>query len=135
MAIALAIKIGPRAEGLYEQVESWAVEEGVDPTLLETIRGAASGPPADYMERQGWVLIALGNALWQLLHAPDLEAGVVDTVMRGAVYGVEAIPAQWVERVLSCRPEAGRAGVHRPRPECFWPVDGLGLAAALLGEG
>jgi ADP-ribosylglycohydrolase len=149
-AIAMAIKTGPRAEGLYEQVESWAVQEGVDPTLLETIRGAASSPPADYVERQGWVLIALGNALWQLLHAPDLEAGVVDTVMRGgdtdtnaaicgallgAVYGVEAIPTQWVERVLSCRPQAGRAGVNRPRPECFWPVDGLGLAAALLGEG
>jgi ADP-ribosylglycohydrolase len=105
-AIAMAVKTGPRAEALYEQVESWAVEEGVDPTLLETIRGAASGPPADYVERQGWVLTALGNALWQLLHAPDLEAGVVDTVMRGgdtdtnaaicgallgAVYGVERV--------------------------------------------
>ena len=49
----------------------------------------------------------------------------------GAVYGLEAIPAQWVERGLSCRPQA----VHRLRPECFWPVDGLGLAAALLGVG
>ncbi|MFM7528064.1 MAG: ADP-ribosylglycohydrolase family protein [Nodosilinea sp.] len=150
MAIAQAVRTGPSPEDLYQQVVAWAVEGVVDSTLLEAIRGAASGPPVDYVERQGWVLIALGNALWQLLQAPDLEAGVVDTVMRGgdtdtnaaicgallgAVYGVEAIPAQWLERVLSCRPQAGRAGVHRPRPECFWPVDGLGLAAALWGEG
>ena len=30
----------------------------------------------------GWILIALQNAFYQLLHAPSLEEGVVDTVMR-----------------------------------------------------
>lgn len=30
-----------------------------------------------------WVLTAFRNALWQLLHATNLEEAVVDTVMRG----------------------------------------------------
>jgi hypothetical protein len=66
--IAQAIKTGPSAEGLYEQVESWAV--AVDPSLLEIIWAAASGPPADCVERQSWVLTALGNALWQSFWLP-----------------------------------------------------------------
>lgn len=95
----------------------------------------------------GWVLIAWQNALWQLLHAPNLEEGVVDTVGRGgdtdtnaaicgallgAVYGLESIPRQWREAVLQCRPAAGDPRVRHPRPECYWPVDALELAARLL---
>jgi ADP-ribosyl-[dinitrogen reductase] hydrolase len=93
------------------------------------------------------VLTAFRNVLWQILHAPSLEAGVVDTVMRGgdtdtnaaicgallgAVYGSSAIPGQWVEALLNCRPTAGNVRVHRPRPECFWPVDALEIAERLL---
>jgi ADP-ribosylglycohydrolase len=93
------------------------------------------------------VLIAFRNAFWQLLHAPSLEEGIIDTVMRGgdtdtnaaicgallgAVHGREAIPAQWLDTLLHCRPESGRPGVQRPRPECYWPVDALELAQELL---
>jgi ADP-ribosyl-[dinitrogen reductase] hydrolase len=114
---------------------------------MGSIQGAAKGPPVDYVQQQGWVLIAFRNALWQLLHAPTFESGVVDTVMRGgdtdtnaaicgallgAVYGFDAIPLQWVDRVLNCRPKAGLPGVHRPRPECFWPVDALELVERLV---
>lgn len=93
-------------------------------------------------------MTAFRNALWQLLHAPNLEEAVVDTVMRGgdtdtnaaicgallgAVWGRNAIPAQWTECVLNCRPAAGQPHVRRPRPECFWPVDALELAERLVG--
>ena len=76
-----------------------------------------------------------------------MAAGVVDTVMRGgdtdtngaicgallgAVHGREAIPAQWVEKLLNCRPHVGRSGVHRPRPAVYWPVDALDLAERLI---
>jgi len=96
------------------------------------------------------VIIAFQNALWQLLHAKSLEEGVVDTVMRGgdtdtnaaiagalmgAVYGREAVPSQWVEKILSCIPKAGDSRVHRPRPECFWPVDALHIAFCLAAGG
>ena len=48
--------------------------------------------------------------------------------------GLNAIPAQWVERVLNCRPKAGHPGVNRPRPECFWPVEALELTERLIGK-
>ena len=52
-------------------------------SLLDAVLGAAEAPPADYLHHQGWVLTAFRNALWQLLHTPNLEEAVVDTVMRG----------------------------------------------------
>ena len=143
MAIAHAVRQGCDARSLYEQVVTWAENMEVDGSLLEAVRGAAEAPPADYVQLQGSVLTAFRNALWQLLHAPNLEEAVVDTVMRGgdtdtnaaicgallgAVWGRSAIPDQWTECVLNCRPAAGQPHVHHPRPECFWPVDALELA-------
>lgn len=150
MAIARTIASGCEVEELYQNIKQWAADLAVDPALMDVIHGASKAPPADYIRHQGWVLIAFRNALWQLLNAPSLEAGVVDTVMRGgdtdtnaaicgallgAVYGLEAIPGQWVERVLNCRPKAGQPGVRRPRPECFWPADALELATQLISSG
>ena len=147
MAIANAIRSGNSPRTLYEEILNWANGMGVDGSLLEAITNAAVVPPADYIHQQGWVLIALQNALWQLLHAPNIEEGLVDTIMRGgdtdtnaatcgallgAVYGVESIPRRWQEKILSCRPAAGAEGVRHPRPERYWPVDALVLAEKLV---
>jgi ADP-ribosylglycohydrolase len=117
---------------------------------MRAIVDAAAKPPTDYISQQGWVLIAFQNALWQLLHAENLEEGVVDTVMRGgdtdtnaaiagallgAVQGLDAIPAQWCNKVLNCRPDSGKPHVRYPRPECFWPVDALHVAHCLVVGG
>lgn len=148
MAIAHAIATRKGAQEIYEQINKWAVEMKVDTSLVKAIVDAASSPPVDYLHQQGWVLIGFQNALWQLLHAANLEEGVVDTVMRGgdtdtnaaiagallgAVHGLNAIPAQWRDKVLNCRPEVGRPHVRHPRPECFWPVDALHIAHCLAG--
>ncbi|GAB4240001.1 MAG: ADP-ribosylglycohydrolase family protein [Acidobacteriota bacterium] len=148
MAIAYAVRHGGDGAMLYEEIVRWAEELDVSAALRTVVRRSASAPPADYLRQAGWVLTAFGNALWQLLHAPNLEEGVVDTVMRGgdtdtnaaicgallgAVYGVEAVPLRWRECILNCRPEAGRPGVRRPRPERYWPVNALDLAARLVG--
>ena len=99
----------------------------------------------------GWVLIALQNAFHELLHAAGPAEGVARTVARGgdtdtnaciagallgAAHGADAWPASWKAAILSCRAEAGRLGVLRPRPRCLWPVDLLQLAdrLVLLGE-
>ncbi|MDI9569903.1 MAG: ADP-ribosylglycohydrolase family protein [Pseudomonadota bacterium] len=147
MAIARAIRQGCEGRDLYEQIVTWAEDMTVDGSLLEAVRGAAESPPADYVRQQGWALTAFRNALWQLLHAPNLEEAVVDTVMRGgdtdtnaaicgallgALHGRNVVPGQWVESLLNCRPAAGEPRVHHPRPECFWPVDALELAERLL---
>jgi len=94
--------------------------------------------------------LAFHNALWQLLHARNLEEAVVDTIGRGgdtdtnaaicgallgAVHGIGSVPERWVESVLACRPEAGQPGVLRPRPSEYWPTDALELAGLLVGEG
>lgn len=147
MALAHAIHAGPSPHDLYQAIVAWAEEMPLEPVLLNVLRDAAVTPPADYLTHQGWVLIAFQNALWQLLHAPNLEEGVSDTIMRGgdtdtnaaicgallgAVRGLDAVPVQWVTSILTCRPKIGTAGVNRPRPECFWPVDALELAAKLV---
>lgn len=147
MAIAHAIRSGIGPRDLYEQIKSWALQMNADQVLLETITRARTAPPTDYIHQQGWVLIAFHNALWQLLHAPTLEEGIVDTVMQsgdtdtnaaiagallGAVYGRQAIPDQWIEKLLNCGPEAGQPHVHHPRPKCFWPIDALVLAEKLV---
>jgi ADP-ribosyl-[dinitrogen reductase] hydrolase len=95
------------------------------------------------LQKSGMAMSGSLASGWQLLHAPSLEEGVVDTVMRGgdtdtnaaiagallsAVYRREAVPAQWVEKLQTCRPEAGNPRVRHPRPECFWPVDELDIA-------
>ena len=147
MAIARAISTGIGSQDLFQQIETWAGEMKVEDALLQSVIGASTAPPSDYIHQQGWVLTAFRNALWQLLHASNLEDGVTDTVMRGgdtdtnaaiagallgAVHGRDAIPAQWVEKLLRCRPEAGQPHVRHPRPKCFWPVDALELAERLI---
>ena len=159
VAIAHAIATGADAEQTYRFVMGWAGSSdgaatdeaaAVNPAVRECLELAAADPPRDFQHQQGWVLVALRNAFWQLLHAPSLEAGVSDTVMRGgdtdtnaaiagallgAVHGISAVSGQWRDAILSCRPEKGRPGVHRPRPRPFWPVDALLLARRLVELG
>ena len=148
--VAHAVREGGTGAGLYEALLGWMKRMKIEPALREAVDRAAHQPPADYMSQMGWVLVALQNALWQMLNAPSFEEGVVDTVMRGgdtdtnaaiagallgAMYGEQAVPVQWREAVLHCRPEAGRPGVQCPRPAIYWPVDALELADALLEAG
>ncbi len=150
MAIAYAVKNEIESAALYARILEWAKAMNADESVTTVIESAATEPPSDYLRHQGWVLIAFQNALWQLLHAPSLEEGVVDTVMRGgdtdtnacvcgallgAVYGKDAVPEQWIKCLLNCRPESYNPRVYHPRPECFWPVDAMDLAEGLVACG
>lgn len=147
MAIAHGVATGIGPKDLVGEMLIWAQEMEVDQVVFSTVKASDKTPPSDYLQKQGWVLIAFGNALWQLLNAPNLEEAVIDTVSRGgdtdtnaaicgallgAVHGLSAVPRPWRETTLNCRPEQGRPGVHRPRPREYWPVDGLELAQKLL---
>src|SRR5262249_35563052 len=131
-AIAFAIRTGDPPRRVYEHVLDTIRDMRIGPTVTQCLQEAESHPPTDCQQHQGWVLIALQNSFYQLLHAPTLENGVVDAVRRGgdtdtnaaiagellrAVWGIEAVPDQWLDSSLNCRPQRGSDGVCRPRPE------------------
>lgn len=147
VAISRAIMTGDDARGVYNHMLGRAEGGRVSESLMETLRLARDMPWDDKARHHGWVLVALQNALWQLLHASSFEEAVVETVshggdtdtnaaicgaLYGAVCGIEGIPERWIRTVLECRPEAGRPGVRHPRPEIFWAQDALDLAERLL---
>jgi ADP-ribosyl-[dinitrogen reductase] hydrolase len=145
-AIATAITEGSTARACYEAACDEARRSSAVSPVVDALREAKERPPEDYLTHEGWVLIALQNAFYQLLHAPSLEEGVVQTVMAGgdtdtnaaiagallgAVRGRQAIPRQWLGSILSCRP-LPNSNTRHPRPIEFWPVDILRLAERLL---
>jgi ADP-ribosylglycohydrolase len=144
---AIAHGDGPRA--CYEAALAQASKPDVPFDVLTAVQKSESYPPREYSTHMGWVLIALQNAFYQLLHAPNFEEGVVATVMAGgdtdtngaiagallgAVHGRKAVPSRWSHALLSCRPLRGTPTSH-PRAMSFWPVDALELAEALLCAG
>lgn len=146
VAISRAISAGEGPEDVYRSTVEYA-EKTACSEVQDTLRKAQKAPPNDYMSQMGWVLIALQNAFYQILHADTLEEGIVDTIMQGgdtdtnaaiagallgAVHGYSAFPRQWRQMVLSCRPLRGISGICRPRPHSFWPVDIPDLAERLM---
>lgn len=149
-AIAYAIRYKVDNRELYARILEWAHDPRTDPSVVATVVRAETDAPEEYFHRMGWVLIAFGNALYQLVNAPDLEEGVIDTVNRGgdtdtngavagallgSVYGIDEIPERWQKAVLNARPMAGDPRVKHPRPRDYWPVDCLELARELLIAG
>ena len=147
LTIAFAIRTGASAEATWAHACARAEALKLHPDVRATLAEAAEGPPPDCMQQQGWVRIALRNALFQLRTATTFEAALVDTVGRGgdtdtngciagallgAVVGRDGIPVTWRRRVLTCRPIAGLPVVKQPRPPACWPIDALVLPERLL---
>lgn len=143
-----ALLRGAGPEEAQRRASDWCRREAADPVILETLRAAENEAPVCDGPQQGWVLRALQNAFYELLHAPSLEEGVVSTVRRGgdtdtnaaiagallgAAHGRNAVPDQWRQSVLSCHAHPVRA--RNPRPPEYWPADVLELAEALLLAG
>jgi ADP-ribosyl-[dinitrogen reductase] hydrolase len=148
VAVSHAIRYGDGAAAAYDAARDWARRSDVAPSVVGALEAARDAPPVCDGENEGWVLIALQNAFFALLHARSLEEAVIETVRRGgdtdtngaiagallgAVHGRDAIPAQWRSMVLSCRPHPLRAA--HPRPMACWPGDALELAERLLLAG
>ncbi len=121
-------------------------EEAVLRSLIQASEPQALPPPCS--PHIGYVLLALHNAFYQLLHCPDLESVVVETVMlggdadtnaaiagalAGAVHGEQQIPDQWRTALETCRPSTG-LGALKPRPERYWPGAYEPLVRSLMGS-
>ena len=143
-AIALAIQTEDiTATALYEKMLSWATIDEV----IDRMKKAKTHMPVKMdTVTKGYSLVAFQAALYQLLHTSDIrqalsdiisEGGDTDTnagiagALFGALYGIESIPKQWQEAVLSCESKEGTATEH-PRPEIYWPTDVLEIAEQLL---
>jgi ADP-ribosyl-[dinitrogen reductase] hydrolase len=148
VALAHAVRRGDGPHTAYAAAREWARQSAPNVAVVEALESAEHTAPVCDGANQGWVLIALQNAFYELLHAPTVEVGVVRTVRRGgdtdtnaaiagallgAVYGRDAVPPQWRQMVLSCRPSVGRA--EHPRPWRCWPTDVLELAERLVLAG
>ncbi len=147
LTISRIVEQGMSRDQAIAVLQNTGAEHGLAEAVVASVRRGIERPPDDYLASQGWVLIALQNAVYQLSNSPSLEAALVDTVGRGgdtdtngaicgallgAVYGSSGIPDRWIQPVLACEPDAGRAGVLRPRPREYWPVNALEIADALL---
>lgn len=150
--VAVAGAVGGRGDrkAVYDHALKWARAGRLNPAVIEAVARAGTGPPADFQRSMGWVLIALQNAFYRLLHAASLEEGIAQTIacggdtdtnaaiagaLLGAAFGAEAFPHQWADRLLTCRPMSAATGCRRPRPQAFWPVDCLILAERLAWLG
>ena len=60
----------------------------------------------------------------------DTNAAIAGALL-GAVYGLDAVPQQWRDAVLSCQPDKRSPGVQQLRPKEVWPVDCLQISAGI----
>ncbi|MBP3730186.1 MAG: ADP-ribosylglycohydrolase family protein [Mailhella sp.] len=120
-----------------------------DPFLPEVevcIEKAETDKPVLDSAKNGWVLLAFQNALYQLNHARTFEQALVDSVMgggdtdtngaicgalMGAVFGYESIPEAWSSKVLNCKPDKAHNAKY-PRPKYFWATDALTIVDVLM---
>lgn len=148
LARAIRGETDPRA--LFASAQDYAARIDAHPLVRGALRDAEEGPPRDFLDKQGWVRIALQNAFHVLLHSASFEEALVETVGRGgdsdsnaviagallgAVHGVHAVPARWRACVDRCEPDEDEDGVKRPRPSWLWPTGAEGLALSLLASG
>ena len=146
-AVAEAIREGLAPSTVFDRMATRAEQWSVDEAIRKRIEHAETRRPPEYYHQMGWVLTAFQNALYELLHAPTLEEGVISTVqcggdidtngaicgaLLGAVYGPDAVPGEWVDCILQCRPTTETT---QPRPREYWSDDALELAEQLLGAG
>lgn len=150
VAIARAVAGGGGAADIVDFIDETAAALVTEPALAAVVTRSREAPPAEYQQQMGWVLIALGNALWQLGRGAPLEEALVDTVRRGgdtdtnacicggllgSVYGILNIPARWLAVLRACRPDRGGPGDATCRPAAYWPGQAEELAARMLGVG
>lgn len=119
VGIATAISTTGRVD--LHQLWRTVRDEVSHPDLAADLENARQDDPRvlgediDMHLQQGFVRVAFRLAFWELLHAPSLEAALIDVVNRGgdadtngaiagallgAVHGEHAIPSRWRNLVL-----------------------------------
>jgi ADP-ribosyl-[dinitrogen reductase] hydrolase len=147
-AIAAGIQ-GAAPEAMWTTAQHYAGDLTGSELVRQRLVAARSGAPEDFQHQMGWVLTALQNAFYWLLRGAALADALIETVgkggdtdtnaavcgaLLGAAQGRDAVPLQWRNAVLTCRP-VHAPDVRNPRPKTYWPDDTLELAEALVAAG
>jgi hypothetical protein len=61
---------GSSPEEVYRKTSVWAEDLKVEAPLMEAITNAAKSPPADYVNKMGWVLIAFQRLVFNRQREP-----------------------------------------------------------------
>ena len=151
-AFAAAVSIGVAGgseEDMWSSAYANAGQGDGAATIRDRLLAGREQCPIEFQHQMGWVLTAFQNAFHCLMSGQSLQDAVVGTVacggdtdtnaavcgaLLGASQGRDAVPLQWRNAILSCRPVAAD-GIHQPRPRTYWPDDALDLAEALLVAG
>ncbi len=146
-AAAIAAGVGGADNrAMWSAAYAHAGEDAAGAEIRLCLSEARDALPPSFTVKQGWVLIAFGNAFHRLWVGQRFEQALVETVMAGgdtdtnaaicgallgAAQGRDAIPLRWRQQVLGCRAVAMR-GVQHPRPMDYWADDALELAEGLI---
>lgn len=119
LAIAKAVRDGDSKEDVYAYMRTIAPRISNDNVLTSTLDEACNHPPQACDGRdQGWVLIALHQAIYTLLHSGTIEEGIRAITMRGgdadtnaaiyamlagAIDGSTGIPHRWISSLKPTR--------------------------------
>lgn len=139
----------PSGRAILHAVRDVAKQYAFHPKVRQALVDASTMPDDVRLDGpdQGWCLLALRNAFYQLYHADSVEKAILDTARRGgdtdttaaiagalvgAQLGLRRIPLSWRRSVLTCR---ALPGTRQPRPSRFWPVHLLAQAEALIVSG
>lgn len=124
-AIAFSIRTGGGADATYEYALEVVRSEEVPLPVLEAVQRANECSPADFVRKQGWVLIALQNAFYQLLHARSLEEGIIASVRAGGDTDKvikDRVPNEYLAELLAANGEAAVRAIfesHFISPKAF----------------
>ncbi len=148
IALKYAITTGNNIDA-YQAALRWSKIHTVPP-VTDALSRAQSELPDDYLSNKRWVIVALQNAFYHLLHTDSMVEAIEATIrnggdcdtnaaicgaLMGALHGRTAIPQEWSRVLLSCHPADGLQHIHQPRPPAAWGVDALELAERLLVAG
>ncbi|NMP24860.1 ADP-ribosylglycohydrolase family protein [Sulfobacillus harzensis] len=127
--VGMIIRWGLDAQAAYEFAVAFQRRFGQESEVLDALVQAEHQPPP-YSHHIGYVLVALHNAFYRLLHDDSLEEVIVQSVMlggdadtnaaiagavAGAVYGASDVPQRWIKTLKECHFET------RVRPARYLP--------------
>ncbi len=150
-ALSACIRYELTPSDLLSLLQAFAESPVVPKALQDVVATAAHDePPVLDGTHQGWVLLALRNTIWQLVHASNFEEGLVDTLQRGgdtdtnaaicgallgALYGQAQIPNRWISAVTGFAADVNNPKVQLARPRTYWTTDVRPLVDQLLVKG